>query len=429
MKRLTSRKQRKVIRAVTIGNILEWFEIYSYAFLVPIFAKKFFHFDKELWNWIASFSLFGIGFFARILGTYFFGHIGDVLGRQKAFILSITMMTIPTFVVGYIPDYSLWGVWAPLVLFFLRLIQSIPAAGESPGTACFLYENSEQHNKIFITSWGAFGNQLGAILGVLETFFVEDFIPESFLMNWGWRISFWLGGFIGLFGIYLRRKLEETPMFKEIDAHHKIDRHSFHTIWKKDKKAVMIGVGYGLINASTFYMLATYIPTYFDSLIGLSKFQNGMISFIILTLSTILLPIFGYLGDKINNRFMLVYSAILIIILTIVIYYLSENQNHLILLAIVACLYIFPITCISALITNLLSELFETPVRFAGVSLTFNIADGLIGGFTPVAALILYKITDKQAAFCWYLLASSIISLYFFAVHFKYRANLSADNI
>ncbi len=429
MKRLATRKQRQVIRAVSIGNILEWFEIYSFGFLAPIFAKSFFHFDEQIWNWIASFSLFGIGFFAKIIGIYLFSHIGDVFGRQKAFIFSITMMTVPTFIAGYIPTYAQWGVFAPITLLALKFIQSIPAAGESPGTACFLYENSKKHNRIFITSWGALGNQIGAMLGVIEAFFIEDLIPESFLMEWGWRISFWVGGFIGLFGIYLRRKLEETPMFKEVIRKNEINTKSLNTVWKKEKKAIIIGIGYGAINASTFYMLAAYIPTYFAASVGLTKFENGLVSFSILFLSTALLPVFGYLGDRISNKLMLTCSSLSIIILTIVVYFLAQNQHHLTLLAVVAGLYILPVTCISALITNLLSELFQASTRFAGISLTFNVADGLIGGFTPVAALLLYKITDNQAAFCWYLLATSVISLYFFIAHFGYKSRLSSNNV
>jgi MFS transporter, MHS family, proline/betaine transporter len=185
--------QAQVILTVTFGNILEWFEIYSYAYLAPILARVFFNFESSLVNLISSFVIFGSSFLTRPFGGILFGRLGDIIGRKKAYLLSITIMTIPTFLMGCLPSYAKWGIFAPLSLVVLRLLQSIPAAGEVPGTICFLYENSDLGNNKFITSWTGVGNQIGAILGVIETFIMDQFMSDEFLMTWGWRISFWSG--------------------------------------------------------------------------------------------------------------------------------------------------------------------------------------------------------------------------------------------
>jgi MHS family proline/betaine transporter-like MFS transporter len=196
-------RQSQIVLAVTFGNILEWFEIYLFVYWAPTLSGVFFDFDSALLNLTSIFLIFGIGFIARPLGAIFFGHLGDMIGRKKSFLLSITVMTIPTFLMGFLPTYAQVGIWSPILLGILRLLQSFPAGGESPGAFCYLYENADSGNQKFMTSWGGFGNQIGTILSVVESILMEKFLPLDFLLSWGWRISFFTGGLIGLLGIYL----------------------------------------------------------------------------------------------------------------------------------------------------------------------------------------------------------------------------------
>lgn len=405
------KKQVHVILAISFGNILEWYDVYSYAYLAPVLAKLFFNFHSTLSNLIGAFLIFATGFITRPIGALIFGRIGDLVGRKNAFVWSIIALTIPTFLMGCLPTYASWGIFAPLSLVFLRLVQSIPESGESPGAFCFLYENADSNNKKFMTSWGAFGNQIGAIIGVFEALVLDKFMTEEFVMTWGWRMSFWTGGLLGLLGICLRSTLDETPVFKKIKAHHELDKETVRGVISNHKKKIILGTAYGAINASTFYLIATYIPTYFDQALGLSAYGNAAVSLSILVLTTVLLPFFGILGDKFKNKPILI-SCVLLIILLLYPLYFSINSKNLTLLAIVGFIYIIPITCITAFLPYLLAHLFATPVRFTGVSLTFNLADGIIGGFTPAIALFLLEFTKNQAAFCWFILACAIVSLF-----------------
>ena len=182
MAKLLNKEQKHVVRVVNFGNILEWFDVYSFSYLAKILAEKFFPFQNSLESLLLSFLVFGLGFLARPIGGIIFGRIGDHLGRKKAFVLSIVTLTVPTFLMGLLPTYESWGIYAPISLCALRLLQSIPTGGEIPGTICYLFENANDKNRRFMTSWNAVANQIGAIIAILETFLMENMTGKDFFL-------------------------------------------------------------------------------------------------------------------------------------------------------------------------------------------------------------------------------------------------------
>ncbi len=408
-----SKIQAQVIRAVTLGNVLEWFEIYVFAYMSNVLSKVFFNFESALANQIGVFVVFGVGLFARIIGAIIFGRIGDKKGRRSSFLTSILVLILPTFLLGCLPTYADIGIFAAVLMMLLRACQTIPAAGEAPGAFCYLYEYATPGNEKFMTSWGAFGNQIGAILGLTESFLMESFASEEFLITWGWRITFWTGSLIGIFGFYLRKKLHETPQFQKLKERQEIGIEKL----REQKKKIALGVGYGALNASTFYLIATYIPHYLVDFLKLNRFNGAIVAFVILLLTTVFLPVFGVLGQRYRSKPIFIACTILIIALLLPFYLAVENRN-LWLLGVVGAIYVIPITCMTALLPQLLSSLFSTSVRFRGVSLSFNLADGMIGGLTPAIALILFKYTGNQTAFCWFILFCALLS---FASYLKIK--------
>jgi MHS family proline/betaine transporter-like MFS transporter len=405
-----SRSQFRVILAVTFGNILEWFEIYLYAYWAPYLSHVFFDFKSDLANLISMFVIFGAGFLARPIGAIFFGRLGDRIGRRRSFTLSITLLTIPTFLIGLLPTYAEVGILSPILLAIMRLLQSFPSAGEAPGAFCYLYEYADASNQKFMTSWGAYGNQVGAILSVLECFLMKQFMPEEFLLTWGWRISFWTGGLLGLLGIYLRHQLHETPSFRRVKELHEITKSTLTKVLNVHKKNIILGTCFGVVNAATFYLIASYIPIHFNEVLGLDSWADLTVTLFILTLTTVLLPVFGRLGDRYNAKKMMIGSTLMIIALLYPMY-LIINQMNLFWIAFIGVLFIIPITCIIALLPYFLTNLFTTSCRFTCVGMSLNLADGIVGGFTPAIALALLHITGNQAAFCWYILVCAIVSL------------------
>ncbi len=410
MTKLLNNEQKHVINVVNFGNILEWFDVYSFSYLADVLSKKFFPLESSSTSLLFSFLVFGLGFLSRPIGGIIFGRIGDHFGRKRAFFLSIISLTVPTFLMGLLPTYEKWGIFAPISLCFLRILQSIPTGGEIPGTICYLFENASPNNKRFMTSWNAVGNQIGAIVAILETMAMENFASEQFILNWEWRVSFITGGFIGLFGVYLRHTLHETPVFKRLQKNHKIDHETVLELFSNFRKKIFTGTRFGAIDAAAFYLIATYIPNILNKIIGLSNNQVLVLSLIILVLITLFLPIFGYIGDRFSNRILCSFSALCIILLLYPLANALLNQN-LINLAVVGSIFLLPISCITALIAFQIGNLFPDNVRFTGVGVSVNLADGIIGGFTPAISLLLVMLTKNEASFFWFLFVCALISL------------------
>jgi MFS transporter, MHS family, proline/betaine transporter len=413
-----NKEQVHVISAITFGNILEWFEVYSFAYLAPILAQKFFSFESKLSGLMLAFLVFGVGFITRPIGGILFGRIGDVFGRKKAFVLSIILLTLPTFLIGILPTYETWGYAAPISLFILRLGQTVSTGGEIPGAVCFLFENSNKNNKRFLTSWNNVGNQIGAMIGLGESFLIENFMSPELLSLWGWRISFLSGGVIGLLGIYLRHTLHETPVFIKLKKSHHVDRKTVKHLISNYKSKLWAGIGFGAVPAATFYLIATYVPTFINDSLGLNSRQNMFVSMLILVILTVLLPFFGRLGDKYSNRRLCIGSTIFIVLLLYPLSYAIDHRN-ITLVSIIGVLYLIPISCISALIGYIIANLFPAQVRFTGSGITFNISDGIIGGFAPAIGILLFELTDLQSGFCWYILVCASISLISYAKALK----------
>lgn len=407
--RLTQ-EQKHVIKVVTFGGILEWFEIYSFVYLAPILGKLFFSFNSPLSNFLAAFLLFGIGLVSRPFGAIIFGRIGDHIGRKAAFMYSIVIMTIPTFLMGCLPTYASVGVLAPILFYFLRFLQSIPASGEMPGTICFLYENSKKENVNYVTSWTFVGNQIGAIVAIVETLIMDGLLSEAAMESWGWRVSFWTGGFIGLFGIYLRYSLMETPTFQNLKSHHHIDNKTVGKVINNYKKPIGIGIGFGGVLAASFYLYAIYIPEYLN---GILHFDSTVLSWImigLIALMTFLLPFFGILADRTSSKKIFLYSSLFIIVLLPFLSY-SLNNRDLFQLSILGILLAFPIAGLSAVYPYWIAHMFSSNIRYTSIGLAFNFADCFIGGLSPAVGLALLEYTRRDGMITWYVLFWAVVSV------------------
>ncbi len=406
----SKKERRTVILAVTIGNLLEWYEIYLYVYWAPIISTIFFGPNSQLVNLTNTLLIFALGFLARPIGGIFFGRLGDLIGRRKSLILSLVMMTFPTFVTGLLPTFEQIGIFAPIILALMRLLQSFPAGGELPGAFCYLYESSRLPQRRYMCSWGAVGYQVGILISTIECFLLEKYLSPEDLINWGWRFSFLVGGVVGLCGIFLRYKLHETPLYKEMVTHAQIVKTPISSVIGKYKRGIGRGFLYCALNSSMFYLISINFPVYFSHILGNTYSNNLLISMVILLLITLPLPFFGRLADKFNNKYMLVFSTLGIIVL---LYPLYASITHISVLYMTLTVSLISIlfACSSALIPYIMADLFPTNVRFTCTGFSFNLVDATIGGFTPVLSLYLLYFTNDQGSFCWLLLFCALLSL------------------
>ena len=249
------KKQRNVILAVTFGNLLEWYEIYLYVYWSPVIAKLFFPPEAEKINLSRTFLIFAVGFLARPLGGLFFGRLGDSIGRKKAFILSLVMMTIPTILTGFLPTYGQVGILAPVFLTCIRFLQSFPAGGELPGAICYLYECSEIHRRRYSCSWAFFGVLSGLLFSTTECFILEILLSQKDLITWGWRISFLFGGIIGLCGVLVRSRLHETPLYQEMAKHSQIVKEPIFRVLYEYRKVLFRGILFWCFNSAAAFFI------------------------------------------------------------------------------------------------------------------------------------------------------------------------------
>jgi MHS family proline/betaine transporter-like MFS transporter len=407
----SKKEARTVLFAVTLGNLLEWYEIYLFVYWAPIIAKLFFNGDSELRNLTNTFLIFAVGFLARPIGGIFFGRLGDRIGRRQALIISLVMMTAPTFIMGFLPTHAQIGIFAPLLLVVMRLMQSFPAGAELPGAICYLYESSYLENRRYFSSWASIGYQMGILISTIECFLLEKLLTTEQLVTWGWRLSFLIGGVIGLLGLLLRSRLHETALYKEMLTHETIVKDSLVKVLLHYKKRIIFSMMFCALNSAAFYLITVNIAGYFAEIVGLSYGDSLLVNCVLLLIITIPIPLFGKLADKYNNQKMVIASAGGVIAILYPLYY-SIVHSMPILLGVMIFLFCMFITCLSALLPYLLSDLFPTRVRFTCLGVSFNTVDTLIGGFTPAIALLLTQLTGNPASFCWFLLFCALLSLF-----------------
>jgi MFS transporter, MHS family, proline/betaine transporter len=401
--------QKFVLLAISIGNILEAYDIYLYIFWAPTLSLLFFE-QGETSGLFSSIALFAIGFIFRPLGGLFFGRIGDRIGRKKAFILSLIFLAIPTFLTGFVPTYSQIGIFAPILLVILRILQIFPSGGELPGAFCYLYENAGPGNKKFMSSFAGVGNQIGIALAVIECFLLKTFFSEESLSDWGWRLSFIVGGFIGLGGFFLRYKLHETKLFEEIAIHHKVAKEPLLTIIGRFWQKLLRGFAFGAAQTISFHFITILFPIYFFQFYRINDSQGLLSTLIFLIATTIPLPIFGLLAEKYGVKRLAIGSCLLMLCLLYPIHYSIHFLVPAYTLTLLG-LFTLCLTCLTALWPYFLTHLFSTRVRYTCVGLSFNISDGVLGGLSSLFALYFLEPEKNLSTFIWMASISCILSI------------------
>ncbi len=202
-----SNSEKAVVLPITLGSMFEWFEVYLYHYWAPIMSEGFFDLSVPLADLIYILLILCTGFIARPIGGILFGYIGDRWGRRTSFLISIISITIPSIMVAFMPSFSSWIYGALIYIGMMRFLQGIPAGGELPGALCFLSETLSTQRKRYLCSYLFVGPQIGQILSMLLCFSMEKILTHDDLISWGWRLSFFISGIIGLMGFLSQKKI------------------------------------------------------------------------------------------------------------------------------------------------------------------------------------------------------------------------------
>src|SRR3954462_11421421 len=303
-----SQGEKRVIFASSHGTVFEWYDFYLYAVLAPFFAALFFPPGNQTAALLSAFAAYAAGFLVRPFGALVFGRIGDLVGRKYTFLITIVVMGASTFAVGLLPTYQSIGWVAPILLVTLRLLQGLALGGEYGGAATYVAEHAPNHRRGYDTSWIQTTATLGFFLALLVIGVCRAQIDAKEFADWGWRIPFWVSVFLLGFSVYIRLKLEESPVFKRMKEEGKGSKAPLTDSFLRypNNKFVLLALlgataGQGVVwYTGQFYALffiqgylkLDFIPTYL--LIGIS-----------LIVGTPFFLVFGALSDRIGRKWII----------------------------------------------------------------------------------------------------------------------------
>lgn len=409
---------KKVLISGMIGNALEWYDYALYAQFSYIIGQHFFP-DSEMRDTL-TFAVFASGFLIRPLGAIVFGNIGDKLGRRLALMIGILTMAIPTAAIGMLPSYNDIGLAAPILLVIIRLTQGFSLGGEFSGCITYIVEHATKENRGLLGSAAFISMCAGMLLGVMTASFMSAIMSEEDLFNWGWRIPFIAGLFVGLIGIYIRTNLSESPLYKSVNSKKILVSRPLYEIFTKHSKSLFLAISIYITVTAPFYTATVFIENFMQKL-GYSASTSFAAGTIILVTLIIVMPISAIISDKIGRKKILVLGTISIFLSSYPVFWALGQMNDC-----GALFAAFLFSCILGIymgpVPTVLVELFPTSIRFTGVALSYNISAALFGGTAPMVATLLINFTKDQFAMGYYLSALalfSFISLYWFKETYK----------
>lgn len=401
---------RKAVRGAAIGNTVEWYDFAIYSTLATYIADQFFPSGDETAALLSTFAVFAAAFFMRPLGGFFFGPLGDRIGRQRVLALVILLMSGSTFLIGLVPSYESIGVLAPLLLLLLRCVQGFSAGGEYGSGACYLAEFAPDKHRGFVVSFLVWSVVVGFLLGSLTVTGLETLLSESAMNSYGWRIPFLIAGVLGVVGLYIRMRLGDTPEFENLRDEGEVSssplKEAFTTSWRP----ILQIAGLVVIHNVGFYIVFTYLPTYFTKTLEFTK-TNAFVSIIIAsTVAIILIPPLGALSDRIGRKPLLIAGAVGFAVFAYPLFMLLNTGSLAAAIAAHAALAAIESVFVSASLAAG-AELFATRVRSSGYSIGYNVSVAIFGGTAPYVATWLVAETGNVLAPAFYVIAVAIITL------------------
>jgi MFS transporter, MHS family, proline/betaine transporter len=404
-------QMKKVVASTMLGNGLEWYDYALYGTFTALISKHFFPAGNDAVALIATFGIFAIGFLMRPLGAMMFGYIGDKYGRKNALSLSILMMAIPTACIGLLPTYEMIGIYAPILLTLIRLVQGVAIGGEFGGSIVYLVEHAKPTNKNRVGSLSMLSMLIGLLFGtIISTVLAKVMPPEDFDM-YGWRIPFILGFFIGLVGLYIRTKLNESPVFIEAQEAGHVSETPISETFKNNYKEVLLGVGLYLAVTIPFYIQTVLMPSFMVKFMHFSSSDSLVIYSSVLVVMMICAPISAIWCDTKNRERLMKIVCVCYLLFAIPYVYLLNYQDftfalisQLVFGAIVS-FYIAPIP-------TLVTEIFPARTRYTGMSLACNLAAAIFGGTAPMLVTTLITKTESNYPIAIYIMMASATSLW-----------------
>jgi MHS family proline/betaine transporter-like MFS transporter len=418
---------RRAIVAATIGNLLETYDFAVYGFFAIIISRLFFPAGDETVSLLLTVATFGVGFFMRPVGAVVLGTLADRRGRKFALSVTILMMAVGTALIGLAPTYASIGVWAPAIIVLARLIQGFSAGGEIGTATAFLVEHAPPERRGFFASWQQ-ASQAGALLlGSLVGAAMTGLLSPADLESWGWRVPFLLGLLIGPVGFYIRKHTQEAEEFQR--AVHDRPSSSLAAVLRLHGRSIFTGFGITITWTVCTYFFLIYMPTYAVRQLQIPQSTALLANGIGLLVLLVLAPAFGALSDRIGRRPLLLGAAAAIIILTYPLLALLSAAPSPLALTLFQIAFAILIAAFTGAAPAAMAEICPPQVRSTGVSIAYNFAVTIFGGFAPFIATWLIAKTGYALAPAWYVTAATALSAaMIFALYQRQTGNFPQSN-
>ncbi|MEW2446550.1 glycine betaine/L-proline transporter ProP [Streptomyces parvulus] len=401
---------RRAVKAAALGNAMEWFDFGVYSYIAVTLGKVFFPSGNPTAQLLSTFGAFAAAFLVRPLGGLVFGPLGDRVGRQKVLALTMIMMAAGTFAIGLIPSYATIGVWAPVLLLAARLVQGFSTGGEYAGASTFIAEYAPDKRRGFLGSWLEFGTLAGYIGGAGLVTLMTALLSDGDLTSWGWRIPFLIAGPMGIAGLYLRMRLEETPAFAAEMAKAEKTRPKvpLREMVTGQWRALLLCVGLVLVFNVTDYMLLSYMPSYLTSELEYDETHGLLVVLAVMALMMVVQPFAGALTDRVGRRPVIAAGCAGFLLLSVPALLLIR-EGSLVAVGLGTAALGLLLVCFTASMPAALPALFPTRVRYGSLSIGFNVSVSLFGGTTPLVVTALIGATGDMMMPAYYMMAAAVV--------------------
>lgn len=409
-----SHSYRKVAVAACFGTFLEWYDFLTFATLAVVFSPIFFPSSDPSAALLASLATFGVGMVVRPIGAAVFGSMGDRIGRKPVFMITIGLMGFATVSVGFLPTYEQVGIWAPILLVGLRLLQGLSAGGEIGGSAVYLTEHAGNEYRGFKTSFLQLMGPLGILFSTLQITLLRNYLSPEEFTSWGWRVPFWISIVLLIIAFKARMALEETPIFLELSKYQQKAGSPLLNNFRDPQTRQRMFLLFLCVSSSgaiLFFCVQVYTSIFLKTTVQISSDLADQLS-IYSTIALLPLTIFaGWLSDKLGRKPVVLSGLILGALFILPTYNFLEtvwgnikegNESSLVMIMIA----LIGLSGILALVvgpqTSLLAELFPAKSRNSAASLPHNLAAGWVGGLLPFVVTWINQQWNNSMAGLWY---------------------------
>lgn len=432
---------RKVAIAACFGTFLEWYDFLTFATLAVVFGPLFFPSTDPTSGLLASLATFGVGMVVRPIGAAIFGSIGDRIGRRPVFMATIALMGLATVCVGFLPTYSQIGIWAPILLVSLRLLQGLSAGGEIGGSAVYLTEHAGDSNRGFKTSFLQLMGPLGILVSTMQIAFLQSWLTVEEFQSWGWRVPFWVSLLLLLLAVKARMALEETPIFLQLSKTNIQSKNPLRDNLKDPetrKKMFLLFFCISAGGAILFFCVQVYTSIFLKTSV---KLPPQLVDQLSMYATIALLPLTvasGWLSDKIGRKPVVVSGLALGTVFILPAFYLLQTigqeikqsgagTNQILMIGVTLIGLSATLALVVGPQTALLAELFPARTRSSAATLPHNLAAGWIGGLLPLIVTWLNQQWASDLAGLWYpiifLASGAIVALLYLPETHKTNLN------